>query len=160
MPPYVVQVQSYDQQHAYLSPTVPTSMSEATTVHQLRDILQKIGVGENHLHKFMEQEIGIQDFLLLTREDLIELHLPIAARNRIIAFQQHFRESSLSDANGMGWDGESGLEDFNMDEVIRKVVRGDLNRHHVETTELLDYSKSQAWDASCQEKVGAERDLY
>ena len=52
VPPYqqLSQVYPYDQQHPFLSPT----MSEATDVHQLRDVLQKIGVGENHLHKFRE----------------------------------------------------------------------------------------------------------
>ena len=38
------------------------------------------------MHKFREQEIGIYDFLLLKKDDLIELQLPIAARNRIMAF--------------------------------------------------------------------------
>ena len=98
----VSHVHPSEQQYPYPSPT----MSEATDAHQLRDVLHKIGVGENHLHKFREQEIGIYDFLLLTREDLVELQLPIAARNRIAAFQHYFRESGLSAAGGRGWDGE------------------------------------------------------
>ena len=53
---------------------------------QLLDILTKIGIGEAHLWKFREQEIGLYDFLLLSKEDLVELSLPIAARNRIVAF--------------------------------------------------------------------------
>ena len=53
---------------------------------QLLDILIKIGIAEAHLWKFREQEIGLYDFLLLSKEDLVELGLPIAARNRIIAF--------------------------------------------------------------------------
>ena len=53
---------------------------------QLLDILVKIGIAEAHLWKFREQEIGLYDFLLLSKEDLVELGLPIAARNRIIAF--------------------------------------------------------------------------
>ena len=50
------------------------------------EILQKIGIGESHLWRFQEQEIGLYDFLLLTKEDLLELQLPIAARNRIAVF--------------------------------------------------------------------------
>ena len=73
---------------------------------------------------------------------MVELQLPIAARNRIAAFQHYFRESSVSGAGEMGWDGESGLENFDMEEVIRKVVRGDMGKQHVETAELLDYSRS------------------
>jgi len=57
----------------------------------LQEILIKIGVGEQHWHKFFREEIGIYDFFLLRREDLIELNLPIAVRNRIIAFQDHYR---------------------------------------------------------------------
>lgn len=52
----------------------------------LKDIFVKIGVGEKHWHKFFNEEIGIYDFFLLRREDLIELQLPIAVRNRILAF--------------------------------------------------------------------------
>lgn len=54
---------------------------------QLYEILTKIGISEAHIYKFMEQEIGLYDFLLLSKDDLIELELPIAVRNRIIAFQ-------------------------------------------------------------------------
>ena len=45
-----------------------------------------------------------------------------------------------------------------MDEVIRKVVRGDVGRqHHVETAELLEYSRSQGLDGSSLENTGAEK---
>ena len=58
------------------------------------NLLQKIGITERHLWKFREQEIGLYDLFLLTKEDLIELELPIAARNRILVFQQYYSEES------------------------------------------------------------------
>ena len=52
----------------------------------LQEVLQKIGISEKHWDKFFSQEIGMYDFFLLRKEDLVELKLPIAARNRILAF--------------------------------------------------------------------------
>jgi hypothetical protein len=80
----------------------PIENFESLTREQqmLQDILIKIGVGEQHWHKFFREEIGIYDFFLLKREDLIELSLPIAVRNRILAFQEHYRTTMQHDAEG------------------------------------------------------------
>lgn len=40
---------------------------------------------------FTENLATIEDLLLLTKEDMIELHTPIFARNRIMAFQKYFQ---------------------------------------------------------------------
>ena len=58
-------------------------------------LLLKIGIGEGHIWKFKEQEIGLEDFFLLTKDDLLELDLPIAARNRIIAIQKYLANEGL-----------------------------------------------------------------
>lgn len=80
----------------------PIENFESLTREQqmLQDILIKIGVGEQHWHKFFNEEIGIYDFFLLRREDLIELSLPIAVRNRILAFQEHYKTNMQHDADG------------------------------------------------------------
>ena len=48
-------------------------MAQTNGGQQLLDILQRIGISEAHLWKFQEQEIGLYDFFLLSKEDLIEL---------------------------------------------------------------------------------------
>lgn len=67
---------------------------EKDSIDDLVDLLARIGIAERHLWKFKEQEIGLYDLFLLTKEDLIELELPIAARNRILVFQQHYAEEN------------------------------------------------------------------
>lgn len=52
----------------------------------LEKLLQGLGIKENHWGKFIEHEITLYDIFLLSKLDLKELGLPIAARNRIIAF--------------------------------------------------------------------------
>ena len=69
--------------------------------------------------KFREQEIGLYDFLLLTKEDLIELDLPIAARNRIIAFQRHYANEGLCTESG------EPITDFDITEVIKQASRSE-----------------------------------
>jgi hypothetical protein len=67
--------------------------SEPREQRLLLDILVKIGVAQKHWQKFLDEEIGVYDFFLLRRDDLIELQLPIAVRNRIIAFHEHYRQT-------------------------------------------------------------------
>ena len=83
------------------------------------EVLQKIGIGESHLWRFQEQEIGLYDFLLLTKEDLLELQLPIAARNRIAAFQRHYANENFFTDNG------TPLTDFDIQDVIKQVARSE-----------------------------------
>ena len=89
---------------------------------QLQEILQKIGVSVQHIHKFAEQEIKVQDLLLLTKDDLVEMKLPIACRNRILVFQRHLKEQqssfeAITDHNSI----EATKFDFN--EIINKMVK-------------------------------------
>ena len=63
-------------------------------------LLLKIGIGEAHIWKFKEQEIGLEDFFLLTKDDLLELDLPIAARNRVIAIQKYLANEGLHNTQG------------------------------------------------------------
>jgi len=69
--------------------------------------------------KFREQEIGLYDFLLLTKDDLVELDLPIAARNRIIAFQKHYANE------GLGTESGEPTTNFDMTEVIKNASRSE-----------------------------------
>ena len=92
------------------------------------------------MHKFREQEIGIYDFLLLKRDDLIELQLPIAARNRIMAFQQHFQAIGFD--NRTGYADQTDLESFNMEEIIRKAAKQELMKSHANNTDLFDFNRT------------------
>ena len=64
----------------------------------------------------------MQDFLLLSKDDLIEMKLPIACRNRIIIFQKHLKDqhTSIECADGSS----IGPTEFDINEIINKVVRG------------------------------------
>ena len=53
-------------------------------------LLKKIGITDRHIWKLVQEEVGISDLLLLTKQDLVELELPIAARNRILILQQNY----------------------------------------------------------------------
>ena len=46
---------------------------------------------EEYLPVIVENKIMVEDLLLLTKDDIKELGLPIYARNRILAFQKYFR---------------------------------------------------------------------
>ena len=60
-------------------------------------LLESLGINRSHWSKFYEQEIRLYDLFLLTKSDLKELGLPIAARNRILAFQNYYKKYSNPD---------------------------------------------------------------
>ena len=57
---------------------------------------------------------------MLTKEDLIELELPIAARNRIIAFQRYYAA-----------DADAVTEDFDIEELMRLASRSEQGTPHL-----------------------------
>ena len=40
---------------------------------------------------FAQNEIEAEDMILLSKDDMVELGLPIAARNRVLAFQTYYQ---------------------------------------------------------------------
>lgn len=60
----------------------------------IREVLSRLKI-ERCLPVFEQQEIeNINDFVLLQREDLVEMNIPIGIRNRILAFNSYYKESN------------------------------------------------------------------
>ena len=65
------------------------------------------------------------DFFLLTKDDLVELQLPIGVRNRIQAFQKHLAdEGILSGRNIMGSAQDASIN-LDIEEVVKRVARSE-----------------------------------
>ena len=57
----------------------------------IKDVLHRLQI-ERYYSIFEKQEIvNINDFVLLQREDLVEMNIPIGIRNRILAFNSYYR---------------------------------------------------------------------
>ena len=56
------------------------------------------------------------DFFLLSKEDLIELDLPIASRNRIIAIQKHYSSQGIPNLTTTNENGtiKADMNDFDI----------------------------------------------
>ena len=78
-----------DNNNSYLYENHKSSTNEPSIL-TLHNILKSLGLSQ-YIQLFNSQGFQLADFLLLTREDLIELGLPISARNRILAFQNYLK---------------------------------------------------------------------
>ena len=64
-------------------------------------IFNKLGIGNLYLEKIFFNKIDFNDLLLLTKEDLKEMDIPIGPRNRILSFIKNYTlyKESLKDNN-------------------------------------------------------------
>ena len=53
-------------------------------------IFNKLGIGNIYLEKIFSNKIDFNDFLLLNKEDLQEMKIPIGPRNRILSFIKNY----------------------------------------------------------------------
>lgn len=45
------------------------------------------------MQKLIDNDIGVEDFFMLTEKDLLNMRFSIGAKNRVIQFQQTFKRS-------------------------------------------------------------------
>ena len=48
---------------------------------------------KNYTQKLIDNDIGVEDFFMLTEKDLLNMRFSIGAKNRVIQFQQTFKHS-------------------------------------------------------------------
>eukprot|EP01022_Parablepharisma_sp_SALTPOND_P012353 TRINITY_DN1584_c0_g1_i1.p1 TRINITY_DN1584_c0_g1~~TRINITY_DN1584_c0_g1_i1.p1 ORF type:complete len:455 (+),score=46.02 TRINITY_DN1584_c0_g1_i1:2776-4140(+) len=76
--------------HISQSPVPEPELNLPASAFTLEDIISGLDLSEIN-STLVENRIRVEDLLLLTKEDMKELGIPIYARNRILAFQNYFK---------------------------------------------------------------------